>query len=231
MEQEEHKKYNEEINAIIISRKEFIDRNYLLVRDAYQNDYDWEDIDPLRHEIALALIFGLAQSAITLTNHFLESLLKYSLIFHDSKMNKSATPEDKKHLVESLVNLFTPARKKYSSENLIMNIINAHTFGIITDDERDKLHQYRKEYRNAYSHSDKSKTFGGRNISAQGIRIKEDKFILGEKENPFLAELPIGQGLAQAMQAQGDAVSYFLYMDGLARRVVKRLFKKTTTRV
>jgi len=44
--------------------------------EIYWNEYGWIDIDLLRGEICHCLFFGSFQAAMTLTNHFLENLLK-----------------------------------------------------------------------------------------------------------------------------------------------------------
>jgi len=48
------------------------------------------ELDVIRHEVCLCLIFHLNQAAIALTNHLLESFLKYSLIFLDYKKQSKA---------------------------------------------------------------------------------------------------------------------------------------------
>lgn len=53
---EEKKKYIDEINVILSERLIQIKNNYPQVREAYQNTYDWPEIDPIRHEISLCLM-------------------------------------------------------------------------------------------------------------------------------------------------------------------------------
>jgi hypothetical protein len=95
---------------------------------------------------------------------------------------------------------------------------------LITKDQKKDLHDIRDRIRNPYSHSDKDKAFGEQRIPAQVIRIENDKLIAEEPENPQLAELVIAHGLAQAMQAEEEAVPYFLYMDKLVRQIRTKLF-------
>ena len=227
MNEEQRLELNAEINEIIKTRKEFIERNYLPLRRAYKEGYDWPEIDTLRHEITLALIFGLAQAAITLTNHLLESLLKNSLIYFDSDKQSSKEPKEINKLVDSLVKLFSPGRTKYGSQYLSNNINSACRLGIITEDEKVQLHEYREHFRNAYGHSDAEKIFGDKTITAQGVKIEDDKLISGDNEISRIAELTIVQGLTQVYQAQEEAIPYFLYMDGLVRRIFSRLFPKS----
>lgn len=218
--------FNQEINEIIKSRKEFIERNYVPVRDAYSNSYGWPEMDTLRHEISLSIIFGMSQAAITLTNHFLESLLKNSLIFLDAKEGPREQQQD---IVASLVRMFTPGRKKYGRQNLSKNIDSAFSLGLITEEEKRTLHEFRVKFRNAYCHSDKEKTFGDREITGHGVHIEDGKFVLGKDETARISDFTIVQGLAQAFQAQKDAIPYFLYMDTLARKIRQKLFPSAVT--
>jgi hypothetical protein len=218
MDQEQ---FNNEVNAIVKSRVGFVERNYLHVREAYETAYDWPAMDTLRHEISLSIIFGMCQAAITLTNHLLESLLKTSLIFLDAKEGRR---EKHAGIVVSLVRMFTPGKNKYGGQNLSKNIDSAFSLGLITEDEKKVLHKFRVRFRNAYSHSDKEKTFGDREITGQGLHIEDGKFILDQHETARIADLGIVQGLAQAYQAQVDAIPYFLYMDHLTRAIRGKMF-------
>jgi hypothetical protein len=227
MNEEQRQQLIQETIEIFKSREEFVERNYLPLRRAYKEGYNWPEMDTLRHEITLALIFGLAQAGITLTNHLLESLLKYSLIYFDSDKQSSKEPKEINKLVDSLVKLFSPSRTKYGSQNLSSNINSACRLGIITEDEKIQLHEYRVNFRNAYGHSDADKIFGDKTISAQGVKIEDGKLVVGQNEISRIAELTIVQGLTQVYQAQEEAIPYFLYMDGLVRRICFRIFPKS----
>ena len=93
MDESERQTVIAELKAIVGERQRVMWQNYLLVRDAYRTEYDFPELDPVRHEIAPCLVFGLPQAAITLTNHLLESLLKYSLIYdHAIKYQPKTQP-------------------------------------------------------------------------------------------------------------------------------------------
>jgi hypothetical protein len=224
MEPAKQELYSNEVNEIVKSRAEFINRNYLAVRKSYQDGYDWPELDPLRHEISLCLIFGLHQAAITLTNHLLESLLKNALIVHGTKLDHGDQEKRKSNAVESFVALFRPARKKFAANDLGDNINRACSAGLIDKDQKKELHKIRDGLRNAYSHSDKDKTFGEQTIHTQAMHLEDGKFIVEQRESTRLAELLLAHGLAQAMQAEQEAIPYFLYMDQLARQIREKLF-------
>ena len=224
MDEQQKKKYTAEVDEIIKSRFEFIDRHYLSIREAYHKHYDWPELDPLRHEICICIMFGLCQAAITLTNHLLESLLKYALIITHGKNKKQIEDEIKGRIITSFIEKYEEGILIYGDANLDKTINRACTVGLITKDQKKMLHQFRDRFRNAYSHSDKKKTFGKSSMPVSGIRLENDKFVEDEKGEPEIAKLLIGQGLVQAMMAQNDAPEYFLYIDKLAREIREKLF-------
>jgi len=220
----EKQKLTDEINEIIRSRFEFIDRHYLSIRDAYHNHYDWPELDPLRDEISLCIMFGLCQSAITLTNHFLESLLKYALIILHGKNKKQKEEEIKGRAITSFIEKYEEGIKLYDDVNLDKTINRACTVGLLTKEQKKHLHQFRDRFRNAYSHSDKIKTFGKSTMPVAGVRLENKKFVADEQSEPEIAKLLVGQGLVQAVMAQNDAPEYFLYIDKLTREIREKLF-------
>jgi hypothetical protein len=224
MDEQTKKTLSDEVNQIIRDRRESINNNYPTVRTAYRDSYDWPEMDPLRHEISLCLIFGLNQAAITLTNHMLESLLKNALIIHDSKIDSADAPPVSDAPVESFVALTKPASEKYAANDLGDNINRACSVGLITKDQKKDLHEIREKHRNAYSHSDKEKTFGDSTVSAQGVRLEADKLSANQPELARIADLIFAHGVMQAKQAEREAIPYFLYMDGLVRQIREKIF-------
>jgi hypothetical protein len=81
MDEKERQTVIAELKAILEERQRLMLQNYLLVRESYRTEYNFPELDPVRNEVALCLVFGLPQAAITLTNHLLESLLKFALIY------------------------------------------------------------------------------------------------------------------------------------------------------
>lgn len=221
---EQRKELTEEVNEIIQSRFEFINRNYIAVRDAYCNHYDWPELDPLRHEISLCIIFGLCQAAITLTNHLLESLLKYALIIFEGNKKNQTEEKIKGKVVASLVDKYKEGINLYGNANLDETINRACTVGLINKEQKKRLHEFRNKFRNAYGHSDKMRTFGENTIPVTGIMSENKNIILDEIGEPKIAEFLLGQGLVQAMIAQNDAPGYFLFIDKLVRDVRVKLF-------
>lgn len=226
MNDEQNKKLNDEVNQIIQSRFEFITRHYLSVRDAYNNHYDWPELDPLRHEICICITFGLCQAAITLTNHLLESVLKYALIIKCGDKVKQSKEDIKGRVITALIEKYRDCIEKYNDASLSNTINLARREGLISKEQKKQLHYFRQIFRNAYSHSDKIKTFGKSTMPVTGVRLEENKFVTDEVDEPEIAFLLVGQGIVQFEIAQKTAAQYFLYIDMLVRDIKDKLFPK-----
>lgn len=216
-------RFVDEINEILRSRFRFIEENYPQIRDIYKNGYDWPELDPLRHEICLCIFFGLTQVAITLTNHFFETLFKVALISHGFLSNQQSAKPDTPS-VASFTQAVDPAFQKYNPKDLSDNINRACTVGLVTKEQKKVLQKHRDDFRNAFGHADKQKTFGDSTIKAQAITVSTSGFEIGGVEETELARLILAHGPFQAMQANVEAIRYFLYMDGIARQIRNELF-------
>ena len=121
----------------------------LTVADVFENEYGWPEVDSVRSEICKCLICGLYQAAITLANHLLESVLKKALIIDESAKNKTEQSD--------ITNVFDDATEKYANKNLDFTINQACRKGLINKEEKNILHGFREQYRNAFSHADPQK--------------------------------------------------------------------------
>ncbi len=223
MDEETKKRYEEEVNTIVKGRVDSINLFYPHVRNAYQNSYNWPEIDPIRIEICLCLIFGFCQAAITLTNHLFETLFKIALITQHAISNK-VNDKSEAPTVGSITQQISPGFDKYNPEDLVKNIDRACAIGFITKDQKKKLHELRQGFRNAYSHSDKEKIFRGVTVPAQAIRLGEQGLEVGSIEEADVAKLIFAHGMFQVDQSTEEALPYFLYMDGIARQIRSKLF-------
>ena len=127
--------------------------NYSNLSFEFENEYEFPDLDPIRYEICICIFFNLGQAAITLTNHLIEAALKRILAHNDfyNDYEKNSNLDYLKDLSKYF--------KKYDSKTLYENITTAHSKGLINENERKELLRIKDDYRNAYSHADKSKTF------------------------------------------------------------------------
>ena len=226
MDENERQTIVGELKGVIERRQRVMWENYLLVRDAYRTEYDFPELDPVRHEIALCLIFGLHQAAITLTNHLLESLLKYSLIYDHAIKHQPKTHPPPVAAGRYLVEWLRPAKRLYADKELHFTIDRACTVGLITKVQKKRLHKIRQDFRNAFSHADTDKTFRDISTRVTAVHVQDGRIATKTAEEVLIADLLIGQGFFQVTHAQKNAVPYFLYIDSLAREMREKVFSK-----
>ena len=215
----------DEANEILCSTHEHLQKHYPPFRDIYRNGYNWPEIDPLRWEICRCLFFGLFQAAITLTNHFLESLLKYTLIVNDGlKEAQTAHPDARQSVTDHFRETYGPGFAKYGNLDLVHTINRACSAGLITKEQKKQLHALREVFRNAWSHSDKAKTFGATQMPVQGLHWGDEGIEVQPQEMVDVASFLIGQSFAQIEIAKHEAPKYFAYVDQLARQICTKLF-------
>lgn len=155
MNEETKKLFSDEINNLIQSRKKDICSNYPIIRKILRTPYEGDtELNPLRQEISICIVFGLYQAAITLTNHLLEKFLKIALIY-----KKADFTADGKTVVEKTINSTAKSIKTYKKQYLGKNIEDAYNQGLLTGEERNRLNDFRHDFRNAYGHADVDKTF------------------------------------------------------------------------
>lgn len=213
-----------EVQDIIDGRTEFIENNYCKIRERFWTPYEWPELDPIRHEICLSIIFGISQAAITLTNHLLESSLKYALIINDAR--KNILPHNRENVLTSYLNMVSKPLKQYDYSDLYKNINKACSEKLIDKTQKKLLHKFRIKFRNAYSHSEKTKTFEKESIHVDTMTTENGNIEIGESGNPEIAKLIVGQGIIQANKAQEDAPYYFLELDKIVRDIRLNLFNK-----
>ena len=197
---------------------------YNLVEYPFENSYEWPEMDTLRHEICGCISFDLNQAAMTLINHLVESLLKYSLIYKYSIENETIT-EGTGEIITLMTNYTKKGIKKYGSITLNQSIEAAFEVGLINEDEKNQLHGIRKIFRNPYGHADKKGTFGSSSVSVSGAKI--DFGGIQVSHDPVevnIAEFPLVHGYAQAKMAQESAAYYFVTVDMLVRSLKERVF-------
>jgi hypothetical protein len=213
----------EDFVKITDQRKSFFVENYNKVKNAYDNPYDMPELDPLRHEIALCIMFGLHQAAITLTNHLIEWFIKLILIYNHSIQNEK--PLDKsKSMVDNLEEHFSDGIKNYTNKDMSETIRAAKSAGLLTKEQWKELDKIREDFRNAFGHADSSKIFKTTEIGLTGVSIDDNQFKTDEKKSVKISNIPIIQGLLKIEFAKKNAIPYFLYIDELIRITLPRLF-------
>jgi hypothetical protein len=213
-----------ELNDIIRARHPHMMRNYPRVRDAYVTQYVFPELDPLRSEISLCLILGLYEAAITLTNHLLESMLKYALIYRYAKGNQRSSPPTAGGATRNVVDWLAEGNKLYADRGLGDNINAACRKGLITKAQKKLLEKFRVTFRDAFSHADKMKTFGDATTSVTALHAESNTLVASQPEQVRLAAFLFGQGVFQVALAQQNALPYFLKIDAVARHILAKLF-------
>lgn len=207
--------------------KQFVDelsekfgRNLSVIEYQFNNEYGWPEFDPLRDEISKCLICDLCQASITLTNHLLENFLKTMLIYHEAMALRN-----KENDVD-LLEMYKPYVDKYDGLSLSQSLNRAKRIGLITKDHWKLLNGFRNDFRNAYSHAEKKKIFKDLTVGTNIVRLEKDKFNTSESVQTPLIDLPLGQGITQAILSKTIAFGYFISVDTIIRDVLDR-FKKT----
>ncbi|RJP69724.1 MAG: hypothetical protein C4539_07370 [Ignavibacteriales bacterium] len=197
-------------------------KNYPLVEEKYNTPYGMPELDPLRHEISLCLMFGFHQAAITLTNHLIEWYVKLMLIYKDS-IEKSKSKDASKSNYDNLESYFEEGINSYMGKDMSITINKAKSMGIFTKEQWKKLDEIREDFRNAFSHADSSKIFKDIEIEVTGLSTTNGTF---KSESPLLRRIsknPIMQGQMKVNFAELHAIEYFTFIDDLIRETLPKV--------
>ena len=204
-----------------------IPQNYSSVLDAFENEYDWPELDPVRDEICKCIICGLYQAAIVLTNYLLEDTLKVALVSQEVILDKDRPKKD-------LCDLFDKATRDLSGKPLWETSKKAREKGIISEEEKQLIDKLRSEFRNPYSHADNRKIFEGVCIPTTIVTV-DNSASEGSVRQETIMELsaavtPFVQGMLGPIQAEKLASKYFLSVDGIVRKIRQRIFRQSNKR-
>lgn len=221
-------KYIEELNEILESREPHVIKMYPKIRDIFRNPYEWPEMDTLRHEVSLCLIFGFYQAAMTLTNHMLESLLKFSLSYKYVFENQPEKESKVDRSIASLIKELKPGFEKYDDKTLYLTIEEAFKVRIINEKRKNQLHKYRQLLRNAYSHAEKNKIHQDVKVPVRSLHLDEEgKFQVDPETEHKITDLPFIHGIAQVKHAEVNAPPYFINVDSLTREIKSMIFKNS----
>ena len=200
------KDYNERVN-----------KNFEAIADLVTTPYNWQLLDAIRQEICDCILIGASQAAVTLTNHLLEKSLKALLMHNEpNNQNYTDTTEIEAHF-ENLNNL-------YGGE-ILNNTINACVDkGLISSEQGQNLHEFKKKFRNAFGHADPKKIFGDtkKRVGIYNPFVhKEFKFT-----EVKVANFPFLQDTTQKEIANSECVNYFRYVDYVIKDVMPKLFRQ-----
>ena len=185
-------------------------------------DYDYKVFYGLRttvFEISHCLMLELYKSSITLTNYWLERLLKMALI--DNEVGLKPIPIDQWN------DIFEKPNKNYNSINLSTTIDYCLKNSLITQPEKDFLYTViREQIRNGFSHADSNKILSDIPEQMSGYHGSFD----GSQE---LRKVSLNQKLIPSIQsaliddfAKNNALNYFEFVFELMRKIEGRLKDK-----
>lgn len=200
-------------------------KNYDLVSDVYESDSGFPTLDPVRNEICVCIMCGLNQAAVTLTNHYLESCLKKLVILAESRDHRGSLGD--------ITRAFKSPTDKYAKKSLFEMIEITYSKGLITEDEKELLHQFRKLFRNPFSHANTKETFRFGTIPILVINKDEINNLddLAKLQGEPNAEvdpadfLPI-QGILQALISEEVSEKYFRKVDEIIFNIITRTHGK-----
>ncbi len=180
------------------------------------------ELSELVFEINKCIIVELHNAAITLTNHFLERLLKLALIYNEVGVG----PIPLEHWNDT----FGEANKKYSSISLSIAINKCEEYSLIMPAEKKFLHEIiRVQLRNGFSHADPGMIL--KNIP------RENTFFQGSFSTPNeltpikmnQTDIPVFQSILIRNFAKNNAEYYFDQVFELSKRIENRLLEKFET--
>ena len=201
---------------------------YPPIKDALEFRYEYPEFDILRKEICRCLLLALDHAAITLTNHFLEALLKFGLIYGEAiktaRERMGSEPTEKLSYGHLSRYLKKPV-ERFSGMDLSDTIDAACRRGLITKPQKKELTDYRTTLRNPWSHADHVKMFAGRSIPGAVLRFSEDGVECGEMEEVPMEAIPFAWGDLKQQMAQQNSVPYFLRVHEIGRHIERQLLQ------
>lgn len=171
---------------------------------------------PILAEICSCFYLQKYMAAVTLTNHFLESIVKFALIY---KEGNGKTLEDPK----TMDKVFETECRMYLKANLGNNIETLYKKGMITEVQCNHLKDLKDLYRNAYSHA-------SNNDVVANARMK---VVCGSLSNPDQIEevdtkvcnLPLLLVIARKSFVKNTGLGYFYEVVKLLEQLDSQLYQ------
>ena len=126
---------------------------------------------PILAEICSCFYLQKNMAAVTLTNHLLESAIKFALVFKEGNGKTIDDPA-------KMDTLFEEECKMYMSKDLGINIKTLFDKGMITESQRDRLIHLKNLYRNPYSHASNNAL----------VNTASTQIVCGDLSNPSYIE-------------------------------------------
>lgn len=203
-----------------------IDRNYSLVERFFNHDLKFmSSLLSIRWEILNCLLLENNNASITLTNHFVERMLKLSLIQLETKDINLSEPE-------KYTKRILHAHKIYDHLKLHDTIKHNKKKQLISEEEFNYLNTTCKSFRDSYSHAQieiinkkQPETFSGFMFNFENIK---NNLVKGETNfEKTKIEIPkVSPSIAQQYQTESsreNALEYFSQVYEILINIEKRL--------
>lgn len=203
-----------------------IERNYVILEKFFNHDLSYMiSLLNLRWEILISLLLENNNASITLTNHFVERMLKLSLIQLETKdVNLSEPEKYSKRVIH--------AHNQYDRLTLDATIKHNKKKHLISEDEFHYLSTVCKSLRDSYSHAQvgminksQPEKLSGYMFSIEDVKNKltkgETDFTKTKIELP--KESPTMVQLNQTESARENALEYFTRIYDILVNIEERL--------
>lgn len=213
----EHADFDEKARLAFQEWSQKVRENHAQIEYQLLTGYDLPELEMLRIEACFCIIQGHWQGAVCLTNILLEAFLKLSPVYYSAK-----EPEEHAQPLSRLMNSLSAPVNKYMRMKLNDTINAACKVGLISEEAKNVLHEYRERFRNAFFHADMQAMFGD-----QTTLVTAANFDCFKTEGPI--ELPIHSvpfmlGEAMWQNAHSNAIPYFKEVDALIRKTLPKVF-------
>ena len=208
MNESKYQLFNEQIEQSV----QFPNKKVVSV---FESEYELLELNSLRDEICRCIFCGLPQASLTLTNTLLELAMRVSIAYA-----KVAGVIIDENLLDSLGGK-KKTGKKHSKNTLSNNINILFAMGLITEEQKELLHEYRKEYRNNFAHA-RLERIEKETMSFECINIPKKSYMQISKN---LLELPMLYGLSLQMSAENTYIDYFLCVDNIIRNIYSKIIQ------
>lgn len=195
---------------------QYIEKNFDELYDFFPQKVEFmHELTPLYFQINYCLMFELHIASITLTNHFLERLLKIALVYNEVGTRKGFT---------NVSYHFKDAHTKYQDKKLFDSINSCFDKGLISEEQKDYLHkEVREQIRNGFSHSDPDTIIDpkkGKKLFTRIEPVDENHILHGFNLDPFI------QSQFMYNFAKNEALRYFKNIFGISKQIEHILVQK-----
>jgi hypothetical protein len=202
------------------------DQNYSKVEKLFDHNLtSMNSLDFLKFEILNCIILDYNNASITLTNHFVERMLKLSLIELETKNINYLEPE-------KYTKKINHAHQQYDHLDLHATLKNNKNKNLISDEEFKYLNETARAFRDSYSHAQIGKINKSQpeKFSGQMFNISHIKEKLIDGRSDFVStkiEIPsISPSIAQLYQnisSRDNALDYFSRVFWILVNIEKRI--------